>query len=66
MNFQRKWAIAASALALGIVPAHAAPAFDDYVAFSGFGTLGEAHSDYSLADFTGTISQPNGVGYSRS
>jgi hypothetical protein len=25
-----------------------------------------AHSDYSSADFTGTVSQPNGVGYSRS
>lgn len=48
------------------MPAGATPVFDDHVTFSGFGTLGVAHSDYSLADFTGTISQPNGVGYSRS
>jgi hypothetical protein len=68
MNCKRKPAIAATALglALGTIAAHGAPAIDDYVTFSGFGTLGVAHSDYSLADFTGTVSQPNGVGYSRS
>jgi hypothetical protein len=66
MNLKRKSAIAAAALALGTIPARGAPAIDEYVTFSGFGTLGAAHSDYSLADFTGTVSQPNGVGYSRS
>ena len=67
MNPARKSAAAAaSALVLGIIPAHAAPSFDDYMTFSGFGTLGEVHSDYRLADFIGTIIQPNGAGYSRS
>jgi hypothetical protein len=66
MNFKRNSAIAAAVLALGTIPAHGAPAIDEYVTFSGFGTLGEVHSDYSLADFTGTITQPNGAGYSRS
>jgi hypothetical protein len=65
MNFKRKSAIAACALALGTIPAHAAPTLDEYVTFSGFGTLSEAHSNYSSADFIGTVSQPNGVGYSR-
>jgi hypothetical protein len=66
MNFARKSAVAAAGLALAALSAHGAPALDEYVAFSGFGTLGVAHSDYGLADFTGTISQPDGVGYSRS
>src|ERR1700722_17036455 len=66
MNCQRKSAIVATALALGTIAAHGAPAIDDYVTFSGFGTLGVAHSDYRSADFIGTISQPNGAGYSRS
>ena len=66
MNCERKPAIVAAALALGTIAAHAAPAISEYVTFSGFGTLGAAHSDYGLADFTGTVSQPNGAGYSRS
>jgi hypothetical protein len=66
MNFGSNPAIAAAVLALGTVPAHSAAALDEYVTFSGFGTLGEVHSDYSAADFTGTIVQPNGAGYSRS
>ena len=66
MKCQRKSAIVATALALGTIAAHGAPAIDEYVTFSGFGTLGAAHSDYSLADFTGNGSQPNGAGYSRS
>ena len=37
---------------------------DDYVTFSGFGSLGEVHSDYTQADFIATVSQPRGVGYS--
>lgn len=45
---------------------HGAAALDDYVAISGFGTVGEVHSDFRLADFTGTVSEPNGAGYSRS
>jgi hypothetical protein len=66
MNCERKSAIVAAVLALGTMAAHGAPAIDDYVTFSGFGTLGAAHSDYGLADFIGTVSQPNGAGYSRS
>jgi hypothetical protein len=60
-----KHTIAACALALGTIPAHAASTLDEYVTFSGFGTLGEVYSNYSLADFIGTVSEPNGVGYSR-
>lgn len=66
MKFERKTAIGACALALGTIPAHGAPALDDYINFSGFGTFAVGHSNYSLADFTGTISEPKGVGYSAS
>jgi hypothetical protein len=66
MNFKLNSTLAAFLLALATIPAHGAPAIDDYVSFSGFGTLGEAYSSYGLADFTGTVSQPNGAGYSRS
>ena len=58
--------IAACVLALASIAVRGSPVIDDYVTFSGFGTLAVAHSDYSLADFTGTVTQPNGVGYSRS
>jgi len=66
MSFKRNSAIAAAVLSLGTIPAHGASAIDEYVTFSGFGTLDEVHSNYSLADFTGTVSEPNGAGYSRS
>jgi len=36
------------------------------VTFSGFGTLGVVQSNYTQADFIATVSQPRGVGYSRS
>jgi hypothetical protein len=34
--------------------------------FSGFGTLGAVHSDYSQAEFIGNVIQPSGPGYSGS
>lgn len=34
--------------------------------FSAFGTVGEVHSSEDKADFTNSIFQPNGAGYSRS
>ena len=34
--------------------------------FSAFGTLGAVHSSQGLADFTSSIFQPNGAGYTRS
>ena len=58
--------VAGAMLALGTISAHGAPALDDYVAISGFGTVGEVHSDFRLADFTGTVTEPNGAGHSRS
>src|ERR1700683_742549 len=33
--------------------------------FSGFGTAGEVHSSQDQADFTGSVFQPNGAGYTR-
>jgi hypothetical protein len=45
---------------------HAGPTIDQYVTFSGFGTLGLVHSDYSQADFIGDVSQPRGAGFSSS
>jgi hypothetical protein len=66
MNFKYKSAIAASILVLGALPGHAGTAIDQFVTLSGFGTLGEVHSDYRLADFTGNFLQPRGAGYSRS
>ena len=66
MTLKAQSAIAVGVLALGTIPAQAAPVLEDYVTFSGFGTLGAVHSDYRLADFIGTIIQPNGAGYSRS
>lgn len=66
MDYKRNSTLTASMLALGAAAAHAGGTIDDYVTFSGFGTLDAVHSDYRLADFTGTVIQPNGAGYSRS
>ena len=67
MVFKVTRAIAASMLALGTAMAHAEAAIDTidkYVTFSGFGTLGVVHSDYSHADFVGNVIQPRGAGSS--
>ena len=45
--------------------ANADTTIDQHLTFSGFGTLGVVHSDYDLADFTATVSEPRGAGYSR-
>jgi hypothetical protein len=58
-------AIVAAALAMSASMPAANAAIDDYVTFSGFGTLGAVHSVYDKADFIAAISQLNGVGYSR-
>jgi hypothetical protein len=63
MSVKREAVIAA--LALGALMPPASAAIDDYVTFSGFGTLGAVHSAYDEADFIAAVSQPNGVGYSR-
>ena len=60
---------AATAAALSLAAAWAAPAsadadFGQYVNFSGFSTLGAVHSDYAEADFTGTVNEPRGAGFS--
>jgi hypothetical protein len=65
MRIKRQAIIAAGVLALGSSMPIAKAAIDDFVSFSGFGTLGAVHSAYDEADFTATVSQPNGVGYSR-
>src|ERR1700677_1921798 len=65
VSFKRMPAIAASMLVLGAA-AHADPTIDQYVTFSGFGTLGIVHSDYSEADFIANVVQPHGAGHSRS
>src|SRR6202051_1517953 len=67
MVFKVTGAIAASMLALGTAMAHADATndtIDKYVTFSGFGTLGVVHSDYSHADFVGNVIQPRGAGSS--
>jgi len=61
----KREAIIAAALALGSSMAPANAAVDDYVTFSGFGTLGAVHSAYDEADFIAAVSQPKGVGSSR-
>jgi hypothetical protein len=66
MNSKWKVTIAACMLSLAAMRGNADSSIDQYVAFSAFGTLGEVHSNYGLADFTGTVNQPNGAGYSRS
>ena len=66
MNWSCRLAFAMLALTLAAVNAHAAGTLDDYLTFSGFGTLGAVYSDYGLADFTGPLSVPNGAGHGRS
>ncbi|GLH73559.1 hypothetical protein GETHLI_20610 [Geothrix limicola] len=51
-------------LSLG-VPALAQDKGEDFLKFSGFGTLGGAHSSEKNADFTSTAVQPDGTGFSR-
>jgi hypothetical protein len=65
MNIKLKTIIAAAALAFAAAPPPANAALDDYLSFSGFGTLGAEQSAYHEADFIAAVSQPNGVGYSR-
>jgi hypothetical protein len=57
--------IVASMLVLGAA-ANADSTIDQYVMFSGFGTLGVVHSDFRDADFIGNVVQPRGAGYSGS
>jgi hypothetical protein len=64
MSLKRQ-AIIAAALVLSTVMLPAQAAIDDYVIFSGFGTLGGVYSAYNEADFIAAVSQLNGVGYSR-
>src|ERR1700679_3548054 len=69
MKITWKVGVGASVLLLGTLPGHAdttIDTIDQYVTFSGFGTLGEVHSDYRQADFTGEYIQPHGAGFSRS
>src|ERR1700674_204188 len=64
MVFRMARAIAASMFALGAAMAHADATndtIDKYVTFSGFGTLGVVHSDYTKADFVGNVVQPSGA-----
>jgi hypothetical protein len=64
MNFRLLPVIATSMMVLGTVIAHAdatIDTLDQHVAFSGFGTLGVVHSDYSQADFIGNVIQPRGA-----
>ena len=57
--------IAAATLVVAARTPVANAAIEDYVTFSGFGTLGAVHSAYDEADFIAAVSQPNGVGFSR-
>lgn len=66
MNGETRALAAVAALALCALATPADAALDDYVTFAGFGTLGAVHSDYTQADFIAAVSQPRGVGYSRS
>jgi hypothetical protein len=66
MNHKLKLAVAVLTSALGTMPGHADIPIGQDVTLSGFGTLGEVHSDYRQADFTGNFLQPSGAGYSRS
>ena len=64
MNF-KLLPVIALILVLGTAMAHAdatADTLDQHVTFSGFGTLGVVHSDYSQADFIGNVVQPRGAG----
>jgi hypothetical protein len=64
-KFPRRPLLAALSLALAGF-AHADEAAGPKWSFSGFGTLGAAHTNEKNADFVGGIFQPNGVGHSRS
>jgi hypothetical protein len=66
MKITWKVGVGASVLLLGTLSGHADTPLDQYLTFSGFGTLGEVHSDYRQADFTGEYVQPRGAGFSRS
>src|ERR1700723_2239208 len=66
MIFKVTPALAAAMLALVTGVAHAdgtSDTIDRYVTFSGFGTLGVVHSDYSQADFIANVTQPRGAGF---
>jgi hypothetical protein len=63
MVFKVTPAVAAAMLALVTVMGHAEDTIDRYVTFSGFGTLGVVHSDYSQGDFIANVVQPGGVGF---
>jgi hypothetical protein len=55
--------------AAGLVLPTAALAFDfdpAVFSFSGFGTIGTVHSSEDRADFTSSVLQPNGAGFTRS
>jgi hypothetical protein len=56
--------IAAAASALFCTGARAQDIGSSMFAFNGFGTAGVVHSSEDQADFTGSIPQPNGAGYS--
>jgi hypothetical protein len=67
MSFKVTPAVAAAMLALVTGMGHADDTLDTidrYVTFSGFGTLGVVHSDYSQADFIANVTQPRGAGFS--
>jgi hypothetical protein len=66
MVFKVTPAAAAAMLALVTTMGHAEDTIDTidrYVTFSGFGTLGVVHSDYSQGDFIANVVQPRGVGF---
>ena len=66
MVFKVTPAIAASMLGLCTMVAHAEATIDtidQYVTFSGFGTLGVVHSDYSQANFIANVVQLRGAGF---
>jgi hypothetical protein len=65
MIFKLNPAIGAAML-LVAAAGRADPTIGQSVAFSGFGTLGLVHSDYSQADFIGNVAQPRGPGFSSS
>jgi len=52
-------------LGITITSAHASDSVASMFSFSGFGTMGAVHSNASNADFTGSVFQPDGAGYSR-
>jgi hypothetical protein len=67
MVFKVTSAVTASMLALATVMGHVDAAIDtsdQYVTFSGFGTLGVVYSGYNEADFIANVVQPRGAGHS--